>query len=170
MREITFKVTFYCSCRICCGRYSPQSGGAGLTARGNQPIPFGTVAVGDPDLMGRWIYFEDLGRWVLASDTGAPCTSPQMRNRQSIRAATLVNMNGNNHQSTTMSSPSARPSSTTSKGCVGKKQVDIFIGGSNLHQRALELGVQEWVGKVFEPAEQEVVNFIAPVGVLGEFR
>jgi 3D (Asp-Asp-Asp) domain-containing protein len=42
-----------------------------LTKRGNQPMPFRTVAVGDPALLGRWLYIEDLGGWVLASDTGA---------------------------------------------------------------------------------------------------
>src|SRR5687768_13201439 len=65
----TFKVTFYCSCHKCTGKYSPSRGGAGLTARGNQPLPFRTVAVGDPALLGKWIYFEDLGGWTLASDT-----------------------------------------------------------------------------------------------------
>jgi len=43
-----------------------------LTKRGNQPMPFRTVAVGDRSLLGRWLYIEDLGGWVLASDTGAP--------------------------------------------------------------------------------------------------
>lgn len=42
-----------------------------LTKRGNQPIPFHTVAVGDRQLLGRWLYIEDLGGWVHASDTGA---------------------------------------------------------------------------------------------------
>jgi 3D (Asp-Asp-Asp) domain-containing protein len=42
-----------------------------LTKRGNQPIPFRTVAVGDRSLLGRWLYIEDLGGWVLASDSGA---------------------------------------------------------------------------------------------------
>jgi 3D (Asp-Asp-Asp) domain-containing protein len=41
-----------------------------LTKRGNQPIPFHTVAVGDRRLLGRWLYIEDLGGWVHASDTG----------------------------------------------------------------------------------------------------
>jgi len=41
-----------------------------LTKRGHQPIPFRTIAVGDPKLLGRWLYVEDLGGWVLASDTG----------------------------------------------------------------------------------------------------
>ncbi len=42
-----------------------------LTKKGHQPIPFRTVAVGDPGLLGRWLYVEDLGGWVLAADTGA---------------------------------------------------------------------------------------------------
>ncbi len=42
-----------------------------LTKQGHQPIPFRTVAVGDRDLLGRWLYIEDLGGWVLAADTGA---------------------------------------------------------------------------------------------------
>jgi len=41
-----------------------------LTKRGNQPMPFHTVAVGDRTLLGRWLYIEDLGGWVYASDTG----------------------------------------------------------------------------------------------------
>src|SRR5262245_14078950 len=41
-----------------------------LTKRGHQPIPFRTVAVGDRTLLGRWLYVEDLGGWVHASDTG----------------------------------------------------------------------------------------------------
>jgi 3D (Asp-Asp-Asp) domain-containing protein len=42
-----------------------------LTKQGHQPIPFRTVAVGDRGLLGRWLYVEDLGGWVLAADTGA---------------------------------------------------------------------------------------------------
>jgi 3D (Asp-Asp-Asp) domain-containing protein len=42
-----------------------------LTKQGNQPMPLRTVAVGDPRLLGRWLYIEDLGGWVLASDSGA---------------------------------------------------------------------------------------------------
>ena len=34
-------------------------------------MPFRTVAVGDRALLGRWLYIEDLGGWVHASDTGA---------------------------------------------------------------------------------------------------
>ena len=42
-----------------------------LTRRGHNPIPFRTVAVGDRTLLGKWLYVEDLGGWVLASDTGS---------------------------------------------------------------------------------------------------
>jgi 3D (Asp-Asp-Asp) domain-containing protein len=42
-----------------------------LTKLGNQPIPFHSVAVGNRRLLGRWLYIEDLGGWVHASDTGA---------------------------------------------------------------------------------------------------
>ncbi len=42
-----------------------------LTKQGHQPIPFRTVAVGDRALLGRWLYIEDLGGWVLAADTGS---------------------------------------------------------------------------------------------------
>src|SRR5512135_2794526 len=41
-----------------------------LTKQGNQPMPFRTVAVGDRRLLGHWLYIEDLGGWVHASDTG----------------------------------------------------------------------------------------------------
>jgi len=49
-----------------CGEGTPQC----LTKQGNQPMPFRTVAVGDRRLLGRWLYIEDLGGWVHASDTG----------------------------------------------------------------------------------------------------
>lgn len=131
----TFKVTFYCSCALCTGKYSPSRGGAGLTALGNQPLPFRTVAVGDPDLLGKWIYFEDLGGWVLASDTGVKCTSKTER----------------------YTSPLKRPgeSGKTRSGrwngpCVAANQVDVFIGGPSMHDRAVLLGVQEWAGRVNE--------------------
>jgi 3D (Asp-Asp-Asp) domain-containing protein len=55
------RVTFYT-----CGEGSSRC----LTRRGNNPIPFRTVAVGDRALLGSWIYVEDLGGWVHASDTG----------------------------------------------------------------------------------------------------
>jgi 3D (Asp-Asp-Asp) domain-containing protein len=55
------RITFYT-----CAEGTPEC----LTKRGNQPMPFRTVAVGDRRLLGRWLYIEDLGGWVLASDTG----------------------------------------------------------------------------------------------------
>jgi 3D (Asp-Asp-Asp) domain-containing protein len=55
------RITFYT-----CGEGTPQC----LTKQGNQPMPFRTVAVGDRRLLGRWLYIEDLGGWVHASDTG----------------------------------------------------------------------------------------------------
>ena len=57
----TMRVTFY-TCE--------ESSAHCLTRNGHQPIPFRTVAVGDRALLGRWLYIEDLGGWVLASDTG----------------------------------------------------------------------------------------------------
>jgi 3D (Asp-Asp-Asp) domain-containing protein len=57
----SMRITFYT-----CAEGSPQC----LTKQGNQPMPFRTVAVGDRRLLGRWLYIEDLGGWVHASDTG----------------------------------------------------------------------------------------------------
>lgn len=57
----TMRVSFYT-----CAEGSARC----LTRQGHQPIPFRTVAVGDHDLLGRWLYIEDLGGWVHASDTG----------------------------------------------------------------------------------------------------
>lgn len=126
-----FKVTFYCSCERCTGKYSPSRGGLGLTALGNQPLPFRTVAVGDASLLGRWIYFEDLGGWVLASDTGTKCTSRLGRVERPLGKSSLpiVKKNG-------------------SPGCVDINQVDVFVGGREMHDRAVLLGVQEWWGRV----------------------
>ncbi|HXY40927.1 MAG TPA: hypothetical protein VEQ10_14745 [Vicinamibacteria bacterium] len=58
----TMRVTFYT-----CAEGSERC----LTRQGHQPIPFRTVAVGDRSLLGRWLYIQDLGGWVHASDTGA---------------------------------------------------------------------------------------------------
>ena len=57
----TMRVTFYT-----CAEGSAHC----LTKKGHQPIPFRTIAVGDRTLLGQWLYVEDLGGWVLASDTG----------------------------------------------------------------------------------------------------
>ena len=57
----SMRITFYT-----CAEGTPEC----LTRQGNQPMPFRTVAVGDRRLLGRWLYVEDLGGWVHASDTG----------------------------------------------------------------------------------------------------
>lgn len=111
--ERTFKVTFYCSCKKCCGRYSPQRGGSGNTTLGHAPLAFRSVAVGDRSLLGKWIYFQDLGGWVYASDTGAKCKRKGQH-------------------------------------CVANNQVDVFVGGPEMHRHALRLGVMEWTGRVLE--------------------
>lgn len=69
----TFKITFYCSDKRCCGRHSPQKGGSGNTVLGHTPLPFRTAASGDPTLLGKWVFLPDLGSEVFVSDTGAPC-------------------------------------------------------------------------------------------------
>jgi hypothetical protein len=75
--------------------------------------------VGDKSLLGRWLYFEDLGGWVLAADTGVVCTQRAKK-----------------------------------KGCVAENQVDIFIGGPEMHRHALRMGVMEWTGKILEKEPQ----------------
>ena len=57
----SMRITFYT-----CAEGTSQC----LTKQGNQPMPFRTVAVGDRRLLGQWLYIEDLGGWVHASDTG----------------------------------------------------------------------------------------------------
>jgi len=57
----TMRVTFYT-----CGEGTPPC----LTKRGHMPLAFRTVAVGDRKLLGRWLWIEDLGGWVHATDTG----------------------------------------------------------------------------------------------------
>lgn len=47
-----------------------------LTKKGHHPLAFRTAAVGDRRLLGRWLYVEDLGGWIHASDTGRRC-NPQ---------------------------------------------------------------------------------------------
>jgi hypothetical protein len=44
-----------------------------LTKMGHHPLAFRTAAVGDPRLLGRWLYVEDLGGWIHASDPGRRC-------------------------------------------------------------------------------------------------
>lgn len=143
----TFKVTFYCSCPKCTGKYSPTFGGLGNTATGHAPIPFRTVAVGDPALLGKWIYFEDLGGWVLASDTGAPCTLPQTRkSHPTLVVGGVLSSNTSNER--TRKSLWIHQSSSASPGCVAKNQIDVYVGGREMHQNALRLGVQEWIGRI----------------------
>jgi hypothetical protein len=129
--ERLFKVTFYCSCSKCCGKHSPQQGGSGNTASGHSPVAFRTAAVGDPGLRGKWIFFEDLGAPILASDTGAVCVpvrSPRGRPRWKVPLRLL----------------------RKTVGCVATNQVDIFIGGPEMHKHALRLGVMEWKGRVLD--------------------
>lgn len=57
----TMRVTFYT-----CAEGTLQC----LTKRGHVPLAFRTVAVGDRKLLGRWLWIEDLGGWVHATDTG----------------------------------------------------------------------------------------------------
>ena len=57
----TMRVTFYT-----CAEGTPPC----LTKRGHMPLAFRTVAVGDRKLLGRWLWIEDLGGWVHATDTG----------------------------------------------------------------------------------------------------
>jgi hypothetical protein len=44
-----------------------------LTKMGHEPVAFQTAAVSDRRLLGRWLYVEEFGGWVYASDTGRPC-------------------------------------------------------------------------------------------------
>lgn len=41
---LSVTMTAYCSCRICCGKYSPEAGGHGLTASGIKPLAGWTLA------------------------------------------------------------------------------------------------------------------------------
>jgi hypothetical protein len=45
-----------------------------LTKMGHQPLAFRTAAVGDRRLLGHWLYVEDPGGWIYASDTGRRCS------------------------------------------------------------------------------------------------
>jgi hypothetical protein len=51
-----------------------EGASAKLTSLGHHPLAFRTAAVGDRRLLGRWLYIEDLGGWILASDTGRRCS------------------------------------------------------------------------------------------------
>lgn len=159
-QERRFKVTFYCACAICTGKYSPSRGGPGLTALGNQPLPFRTVAVGDPNLLGRWIYFEDLGGWVFASDTGQPCGN-QVTGGRSVQPGKVAKQGGSVGARRLWAVPSRKEQDAyrppISAPCVSRDQVDVFVGAANMHQAALRLGVQEWVGKVLDTQVKDSV-------------
>jgi 3D (Asp-Asp-Asp) domain-containing protein len=55
------RVTFYT-----CARGDTRC----LTRLGSRAVPLRTVAVGDPGLLGRWLYVPPLGGLVRADDTG----------------------------------------------------------------------------------------------------
>jgi len=130
-----FKITFYCSCKKCCGRHSPQKGGSGLTSLGHSPIPLRTGATGDASLLGRWIFFQDLPEAVFLSDTGAVCT-PIRKTRSSKGAKPKKGAAGK---------PSLSPYAAP---CVSKDQIDIFLGGPEWHRHALRMGVFWWEGTI----------------------
>lgn len=102
---------------------------------GHSPIPFRTGATGDPRLLGRWVYFQDLGAPLFLSDTGAPCKAkrqapPPKKARK-----------GGSKKSLSPGSPFQGP-------CVSEEQVDIFVGGPEMHRHALRMGVMWWEGTV----------------------
>jgi hypothetical protein len=130
--ERQFKITFYCSCAKCCGRHSPQRGGKGLTAMGNAPIQFRTGATGDPSLLGKWVYFEDLGDWVHLTDTGVKCAATKASKTAPAQTSMRFTL-GKRRRAT---------------GCVSADQIDIFVGGPEWHKHALRMGVMNWKGRV----------------------
>lgn len=72
---VLFDVTAYCSCRICCGSYSPEvRGGEAHTATGTIPVQGRTVAV-DPSVIpyGTHIVVEGYGEYI-AEDCGGKIT------------------------------------------------------------------------------------------------
>lgn len=65
-----FKVTAYCSCKICCGQYSPEVTGRPSTTRsGTHPVQGRTIAV-DPSVipLGEKVIID--GHTYIAEDTG----------------------------------------------------------------------------------------------------
>lgn len=131
-----FKITFYCSCKKCCGRFSPQKGGHGDTTLGNTPLPWRTAASGDPALAGRWVLLPDLGGEVYVSDTGVTCKG-------------VAGAGGSARgRSTTGAKGRGRLKKPWSGGCVAPNQLDIFVGGPEHHVDALRLGVMWWEGEV----------------------
>lgn len=70
-KTATFKVTAYCTCRECCGKYSPEvSGKPASTASGTSPCAGRTVAV-DPSVipLGSTVIIN--GHSYIAEDTGS---------------------------------------------------------------------------------------------------
>lgn len=68
---VLFSVTSYCSCRICCGAYSPEvTGRPAHTATGTEPQEGRTIAV-DPSVIpyGSHVVIEGLGTYI-AEDCG----------------------------------------------------------------------------------------------------
>ena len=66
-----FTVTSYCSCRICCGAYSPEvTGRPAHTATGTEPQEGRTIAV-DPSVIpyGSHVVIEGFGTYI-AEDCG----------------------------------------------------------------------------------------------------
>lgn len=69
-RTAVFRITGYCSCKKCCGKYSPEvTGKKSKTATGTTPKQGRTIAV-DPDVIpyGSKVYIN--GNEYIAEDTG----------------------------------------------------------------------------------------------------
>lgn len=67
----TFKTTAYCTCEICCGKYSPEvTGKISHTASGTVPLEGRTVAV-DPDVIPIGSVVIINGHSYIAEDTGS---------------------------------------------------------------------------------------------------
>lgn len=70
---VLFSCTAYCSCRICCGSYSPEvRGGVAHTATGTVPEEGRTIAV-DPTVIpyGTKVYIDGLGVYIAEDCGGA---------------------------------------------------------------------------------------------------
>ena len=68
---VLFTITSYCSCRICCGAYSPEvTGRPAHTATGTEPMEGRTIAV-DPNVIpyGSHVVIEGMGTYI-AEDCG----------------------------------------------------------------------------------------------------
>lgn len=53
MMKIT--VTWYCACALCCGEWSPERGGPGLTKLGTRPREGVTIAAPRSVPLGSWV-------------------------------------------------------------------------------------------------------------------